>query len=136
MGNGWCLNNEIRIGISGHWDDVTIHKKGGADAAKTCEERCGKDAGCIGYLTEDGSKCQLIPGTTYGGSATSITGVDHEHRNYCWRKEGKVTCITATSARSRVVKLLRCATECLVCESRARIAFEISRGAGYLARMI
>ena len=65
---------------------MVVHKKDGADAAKTCEERCGKEAGCIGYLTEDGSKCQLIPGTTYGGSATTITGVDSEKKNYCWRK--------------------------------------------------
>ena len=97
VGNGWCLNNQLvgnhRIGIKGNWASSPTYKKNGADAAKSCETRCDQDAGCIGYLTEDGSKCQIIPGTTYGSSVPpgdTITGVDHETRNYCWRK-GKGT---------------------------------------------
>ena len=95
VGNGWCTNKQIgghhRIGIQGGgWTNVAIHKKDGADAATSCEERCSKEASCIGYITEDGRKCHIIPGTKWGGMATSITGHDDEHRNWCWRK-GKGT---------------------------------------------
>ena len=98
MGNGWCINNEIRkkhgrIGLMDKWlQGVTIQKRSGADAglpeadaAKACERNCDNDTHCIGYMTEDGSKCQIIPGKEYGSSNVKlITGVDTEKKNFCW----------------------------------------------------
>ena len=98
VGNGWCNNKDIggkpgnsrkepgRIGIQGNWVKTLNYKKNGAYAAKSCETRCDTDPDCLGYITQDHTKCQIIPGSTYGERATTITGFDKEKRNYCWKK--------------------------------------------------
>lgn len=91
VGLGWCINEhnlnnggsssgkeKQRIGLKGIWKKAKTYKKEKADAAKFCEDRCTKDASCIGYVTEDHTKCQLLPGNwpKSHGPAKTITGTD------------------------------------------------------------
>merc|ERR1719362_1701169 len=83
VGNGWCLSGGSRIGIRSGWQSSTIRSDGGSDL---CETECSADQQCTGYMTEDGTNCQLLPGTTYGSNLIPIDGHDSETRNYCWKK--------------------------------------------------
>jgi len=83
VGNGWCLSGVSRIGMYSTWKSSAVRSDGGSDL---CETECSADPHCTGYMTEDGSKCQLMPGTTWGINSDQIDAVDGETRNYCWKK--------------------------------------------------
>ena len=84
MGNGWCLNaNGDRINIPDYnW--ITTEVKSDR-SAEQCEATCAIDAECIGYMTEDGTKCDVILSTDTNANS-GIISVDSETRNYCWIK--------------------------------------------------
>ena len=84
MGNGWCLNaNGDRINIPDYnWITTEVKSDRSADQ---CEATCAIDAECIGYMTEDGSKCDVILSTDTNAN-NGIISVDSETRNYCWKK--------------------------------------------------
>lgn len=86
LGNGWCTMGGRRVGLADFWSPTAIREDHGADL---CEQRCDADPECIGYQTEDGTKCQLMPGDKWGEKLSSIDGVDSERRNYCWIKVQK-----------------------------------------------
>jgi len=86
LGNGWCTKGGRRVGLANYWFPTTIRGDNGADH---CEKLCDADPACTGYQTEDGTKCQLMPGDTWGEKLSSIDGVDSERRNYCWKKVNK-----------------------------------------------
>ena len=53
-------------------------------SAEQCESTCTLDATCIGYMTEDGTKCDVILSTNTNANS-GIISVDSETRNYCWK---------------------------------------------------
>ena len=54
-------------------------------SAEHCESECRLDTACIGYMTEDGTKCDLILSTDTNATG-GIISVDSQTRNYCWKK--------------------------------------------------
>ena len=85
VGNGWCLNNSGgRINFPGYsWSSVVVRDDGGANQ---CESKCSVEATCIGYMTEDHSKCDIILANDSSARNGGIVKVDQEKRNFCWRK--------------------------------------------------
>ena len=97
VGNGWCRNGnnqriralntrKIEVSWSGYrqypWRIVKVNADG---SAAYCESNCSLDPTCIGYMTEDGTKCDVLL-TTDDNAEGGITHVDRETRNYCWKK--------------------------------------------------
>ena len=86
VGNGWCQgDNAARIQKpSGFfdWQEVVI----GIDkSAEACEISCMNQSNCIGYMTEDSNKCDIILSTDKNAE-NGISRVDTEKRNHCWLK--------------------------------------------------
>ena len=84
VGNGWCkgsTNQRIKDGKFS-WQNVDI----GIDhSAEECEYLCLGKPECIGYMTEDDTKCDIILSTDTN-AAEGISHVDSERRNHCWIK--------------------------------------------------
>ena len=58
VGNGWCLNadgNRIKPTMS--WMQVAVGTDG---SAELCQDLCDDDKLCMGYISEYGTKCDLI----------------------------------------------------------------------------
>jgi len=85
VGNGWCLKVDgTRLNLPGiAWQTTSVGTDG---SAASCERQCTTSPACIGYLTEEESKCDIILKTD-ANADTGINGVDSETRNYCWRKK-------------------------------------------------
>ena len=83
VGNGWCLDkSNNRINLPGYsWTSTTVTNDG---RAIKCEADCLSNPKCIGYMSEDGSKCDVILNTDINAQE-GIFAVDGERRNYCWR---------------------------------------------------
>ena len=64
------------------WREADINIDG---SAPSCERKCSKLPSCIGYLTEDKSKCDIIKSTD-SRAAGGIARVDSEKRNSCWQR--------------------------------------------------
>ena len=54
-------------------------------SAEHCASICSSDVECIGYMTEDGTKCDVIRSGDANAN-NGIKSVDSETRNYCWKK--------------------------------------------------
>ena len=75
--------NGDRINFPGYnWITTEVKSDG---SAEHCESECTLDAACISYMTEDGTKCDLILSTDTNANG-GIINVDSETRNYCWKK--------------------------------------------------
>ena len=89
VGNGWCKgSNDARIqkdDNSFDWQPVNV---GTDNSAEACEISCLNKIDCIGYMTEDGDKCDIILSSDVN-AAEGISHVDSEARNYCWIKYKK-----------------------------------------------
>ena len=89
VGNGWCRGgNGERIQRKDNtfdWQPVTA---GVDNSAEACETSCLDRSDCIGYMTEDGEKCDIILSSDLN-AAEGISHVDTESRNYCWMKYKK-----------------------------------------------
>ena len=84
VGKGWCLDdNGDQINNPGFSWSTTVVKSDGS--AAQCESTCSSDATCIGYMTEDETKCDVILSTDEK-AINGIQKVDSETRNNCWRK--------------------------------------------------
>merc|ERR1712007_111385 len=84
VGNGWCTSANKRHPSYAHWANAPVRAD---NSAALCEKLCADDDDCIGYLTEDGKKCQVMPGRGEDGKPIAdIDAVDSEPRNFCWRK--------------------------------------------------
>ena len=84
VGNGWCSNdNGDRINSDATAWTGTLVKSDGS--AAPCESMCASNSACIGYMTEDKTKCDVILNTD-GKATNGIVKVDSEKRVYCWRK--------------------------------------------------
>jgi len=89
VGNGWCRNSfGSRLGTN--FDDSMNAHVSADGRADSCEERCDANSNCIGYMTEDKAKCQLLFDTD-NNAADGIHGADTETRNYCWKKNFATT---------------------------------------------
>jgi len=89
VGNGWCRNSfGSRLGTN--FDDSMNAHVSADGRADSCEERCDANSNCIGYMTEDKAKCQLLFDTD-NNAADGIHGADTETRNYCWKKNVATT---------------------------------------------
>ena len=89
VGNGWCLNPEgqrIHLGpmhaLEINWKVAEVD---GAGRARDCEEKCSADADCLGYMTEDRSKCDIIRRGDHNWKG-GIQAADSETRNICWTR--------------------------------------------------
>lgn len=93
VGNGWCLDKHgDRIPWPVNWHSSVSGRREGS--SKTCHDMCLEDSSCRGYITEDGSKCQVVTSSSNsraGNPAGEITGADSESRNYCWAKSSTPT---------------------------------------------
>ena len=84
VGNGWCLDkkhkriNEDKIS----WINTKVRAGGGSNE---CENECVLSPKCIGYMTEDETKCDLLVNTDKNAE-NGIHAVDSETRNNCWKK--------------------------------------------------
>ena len=77
-------NNGDRINLSGiEWSSVAVSANGTADQ---CESQCSGDTSCIGYMTEDNNKCDVILSNDTGAGNGGIVKVDGEKRVNCWKK--------------------------------------------------
>lgn len=91
VGNGFCINttslgpSSMRLNRNPVWQNTPVRADGGADL---CDQLCADSRTCVGYLTEDDSKCALIDGVDVAleGTAGVLAGTDQETRNYCWVK--------------------------------------------------
>jgi hypothetical protein len=84
VGNGWCMNaNNNRINMPGYsWSQTDIKQDG---SASLCAQQCSAAQNCIGYMSEDMSKCDILL-TSDKNAASGIASVDGETRNFCWQK--------------------------------------------------
>lgn len=90
VGTGWCVNDmSDRIKIGASWKTTSIRVDQGADS---CEAECAADSLCVGYMTQDSTKCDTIRSTdsnAAGGiqqSAQNVIGAD-DGLTYCWGKQ-------------------------------------------------
>jgi len=88
VGNGWCVDSKgDRLNIDGYsWRSVSVESDG---SAPLCEEQCESDFNCIGYMTEDSTKCDIIS-ITDTNAMNGIAYTDNVVRNYCWQKIDKL----------------------------------------------
>jgi hypothetical protein len=93
LGKGWCVNpakDRIKL-ASLQWTTTSIRADQGA---YLCEDLCAKNPTCLGYMTQDGTKCDVILSTdsnAIGGisqAAQAGIGADDEF-TYCWVKQTK-----------------------------------------------
>jgi lysophospholipase L1-like esterase len=98
VGNGWCKSSSgSRLGTN--FDDSMNEHVSAGGRAYSCEERCDANSNCIGYMTEDKAKCQLLFDTD-NNAADGIHGADSETRNYCWKKNVATTDIGLCTQQS------------------------------------
>lgn len=80
VGNGWCLDSAgTRLQrAGGDWQTAFVTSAG---SAGLCEHQCDQTSKCVGYMTEDDSKCDIIVST----DSNAIAKADSETRNNCWK---------------------------------------------------
>ena len=82
VGNGWCKgSNDERIQKPDNgfdWQSVSVEMD---NSAPVCEQWCSDTIDCIGYMTEDGSKCDIILASDVNAEG-GISHIDSEKRNY------------------------------------------------------
>ena len=64
------------------WSHVEVNADG---SAAYCESNCSLDPTCIGYITQNMHKCDVLLITDENAEG-GITHVDDEHRYFCWKK--------------------------------------------------
>eukprot|EP00931_Biecheleriopsis_adriatica_P015102 TRINITY_DN11741_c0_g1_i1.p1 TRINITY_DN11741_c0_g1~~TRINITY_DN11741_c0_g1_i1.p1 ORF type:complete len:1170 (-),score=184.08 TRINITY_DN11741_c0_g1_i1:211-3363(-) len=96
VGNGWCLTaGGVRINDPGiSWKGATVSDDG---SAQSCVMDCDSEPTCLGYMTEDGSKCDIILNDDTNAE-NGIQAADSETRNYCYKKQTATTTTTTTTA--------------------------------------
>lgn len=88
-GVGWCLDtHHDRIPWPPSLQSASVRADG---SAQKCEDDCCHEGPeCLGYITEDGSKCMLVTKSdtsSNGNPAREILWHDSEVRNHCWKKK-------------------------------------------------
>ena len=92
VGNGWCVDGHgrrLKLGPDSRthaadikWQRADVSPEG---HARRCEQMCSRLDDCIGYMTEDGSACDIVRrGDHYAGGG--IAAADRETRNFCWMR--------------------------------------------------
>lgn len=80
VGNGWCTNVQGRRIMDPGYSWKRPH-----DINNFCKQACDSSPECVGYMTEDGSKCDTITTSAGGcGSEGCIVRTDNNGRNKCY----------------------------------------------------